>query len=126
MSIPYAVACALRYGKVNYQQYEEDCLEDQELLALTRKVSVREDEAFSKLVPGKRVALVRVRTGEETYQDQVEYPLGEPENPMTQDMLEEKYHSLLSAAGISEDRRNEILAAVYDIEHRFDDFLESL
>lgn len=126
MSIPYAVACALRYGRVNYQQYEEDCLEDQELLALTRKVSVREDEAFSKLVPGKRVALVKVRAGEELYQDQVEYPLGEPENPMTQDMLEEKYHSLLAAAGISEDRRKKLLAAVYDMEHRFDELLESL
>ena len=121
MSIPYGVACALLFGKVNYQQYERACLEDAGVAELMKKVSVREDPALSALVPGKRVAEVTVRTGDQTYRRSVDYPLGEPENPMSREMLEEKYDSLMAAAGVSQERRRTILTAIYDIEHRFEE-----
>lgn len=126
MSIPYGVACALLYGKVNYQQYEPDCLSDIKVSDLMKKVVVREDKDLSALVPGKRVAVVTVKTGDESVSQTVEYPLGEPENPMTREMLEDKYYSLMSAAGTEEEKIWDILADIYDIEHRFEELLALL
>ena len=121
MSIPYGVACALLYGKVNYQQYQPACLAEGQVSDLMKKVVVREDKDLSALVPGKRVAVVTVKTGKDSFRNTVEYPLGEPENPMSREMLEEKYDSLMAAAGVSQERRRTILTAIYDIEHRFEE-----
>ncbi len=126
MSIPYAVASALLFGKVNYQQYEPDCLEDERLDALMKKVEVREDKDLSVLVPAKRVAIVTVNAGEDSYCDQVDYPLGEPENPMSQEMLEEKFYSLMSAAGTGREQAEEILSRIYDLERSLGELLSLL
>ena len=124
MSIPYGVAAALIYGKVNYQQYEADCLDDRQVKELTGKVTIKEDPVLSGLVPAKRVAVVRVVTPDETFEDRVEYPLGEPENPMSQEMLEEKYFSLMDAAGQDPDLSRQILSCIYDLENQFNHFLD--
>ena len=126
MSIPYGVACALLYGKVNYQQYEPSCLSDSRVSELMKKVVVREDVALSALVPGKRVAKVTVKTAKESGSMVVEYPLGEPENPMSRKMLEDKYYSLMTAAKTEEEKIWDILADIYDIEHRFEELLTLL
>lgn len=124
MSIPYSVAVAVVCGKVNYQQYEDECISNPKVLELAKKVMVQEDAELSKLVPEKRAAIVTIRTFSNEYSNRVDYPLGEPENPMSKDAIKEKYKSLMSAAGKEDKEITRILDCIYDIENRYDELLE--
>ena len=120
MSIPYGVATAFVKGKVDYKQFEPDFWQDEPVLDLTARIQVREDPVLSAQAPGKRAARVTLVMPEGSFTCQVDHPLGEPENPMSKEMIEEKYHSMMEAAGVSPGTREEILACIYDIEGSFD------
>ena len=126
MSIPYAVCAAAKYGKVNFQEYESGCLNDRDILNLMKCVSVREDEELSGLVPKKRAAIVKVITAGGEYKSRVDYPLGEPENPMSKPMMEEKYRSMMDAADKTKAETEDILDDVYHLESRLPNLLESI
>lgn len=126
MSIPYSVAAALVFGKVDYQQFEEACLDDEHVRALTEKVSVVESSELSALVPAKRAAIAIVRTCDAEFSARVDYPKGEPENPISAEELEGKFFSLLAAAGQDETYACELLECAWHIEERFPDLLEML
>ncbi|MBR6257186.1 MAG: MmgE/PrpD family protein [Lachnospiraceae bacterium] len=124
MSMPYSVAAALKYGRVNYQQYEEDCLSDEELACLMKRVRIEEDPELSALVPAKRGAIVSIRSGKDTYTCRVDYPRGEPENPVTAQEIKDKFFSLCEAAGWDGADSKELYEAVMDVENRLPRLLE--
>ncbi len=126
MSTPYGVAAAVLYDQVNYEQYETACLEDERLLALAQKVEVVENEDLSALVPAKRAAIVKLTADGKTYENRVDYPKGEPENPILPEELEEKYYSLMKAAGKDEAYSQKVLDDIYHIEDRFEQLLNEL
>lgn len=126
MSMPYSVAAGIVFGKVNYQQYEKECLNDPRIAALMDRISVVEDPELSKLVPGRRAAVVTIRTEADVYEKRVDYPLGEPENPMTRQQLEEKYFSLMNAAGRTESESRKLLSDIYSLETKYQEFLQEL
>lgn len=100
LSIPFSVALAVITGDANLSQFET-LYDDVRILNLTKKVSVVEDEFLSSLVPIKRAAKVEITTRSgNSYEEMVEYPLGEPENPMTEDHLIKKFKALSEYAGI--------------------------
>lgn len=126
MSIPYAVAAAARFGSVNFQQYSEECIRDNELVNLLGRVSVLEDTELSKLVPKKRPAIVSIETDAGSFTKRVDYPLGEPENPMNYEMMKEKYLSMMEAAGRSQAETNDILNYIEHFEMKFDTLLTAM
>lgn len=126
MSIPYSVACAIVFGNVNYDRYSEECLSNPSIQKLLPKISVAEDAELSKLVPEKRSAIVLIRTKNGEYSDRVDYPLGEPENPMTEKDLDDKFYSLMYASGKSRDYSDRILFLINNLETSFNDFLLEL
>lgn len=100
LSIPFGVALAIITGDANLSQFET-LYDDVRILNLTKKVSVVEDEFLSSLVPIKRAAKVEITTRSgNSYEEMVEYPLGEPENPMTENHLIKKFKALCEYAGI--------------------------
>jgi 2-methylcitrate dehydratase PrpD len=124
MSIPYSVAVALYRGKAGMPEYEIDCVANEEILDLTRKISVESDDKISANFPEKQTAIVEVTTSNgKVYYEQVDYPKGEPENPMSVDEVKEKFVSLTMFSGRTAKEANEIFNAVMDIETRFDDML---
>ncbi len=109
MSIPYSVAIALTTGKAGIAEFAEPCASDGAVLALTQKVDVVPDAELSKLVPDKRVAIVEVAMNDGTFlSDKVEYPKGEPENPLSEEENLTKFLSMSDHAGLPQDRANEI------------------
>lgn len=101
-SIPYSVAAAYCFGDGGLDAYSETAVRNPEVLALTKKVRLVENPELSRLVPGKRAAIVTV-----TYQDgekmtrRVDYAKGEPENPFSTEEILAKYDSLMSLSGVS-------------------------
>jgi 2-methylcitrate dehydratase PrpD len=110
MSIPYATAAGLIFGKAGLQEFSEETVKNADVLTLTRKVHVRADEALSNAFPGKQSAVVTIRTANGEMTEQVDYPKGEPENPMTEAEFRERYDGLMAYGGIGPAAAGEVYA----------------
>ena len=113
MSIPFATAAGLLYGKAGLQEFSEEAVRRPEALALARKVRVEADEAFSAAFPGMQTAEVAVRTRKGDFKARVDYPKGEPENPLTDAEFRERYDGLMEYAGIGRDVQERVFGAVW-------------
>ncbi len=103
MSIPYSIAVALCSGKAGIEEFTEKHINDELVQRLTKMVSIQGDEELSKLVPDKRVAIVEVSQSDgRVFESRVDYPKGEPENPLSEEELYDKFSSMLSHADMPE------------------------
>ncbi len=101
MSIPYSLAVALIKGKAGLTEYLLENIYDNDVLTLTKKVKVVENKELSILCPQKRVAIVTINTDSNQYIERVDFPKGEPENPLTREEFFQKYIGLMNYAGIN-------------------------
>ena len=103
MSIPYSVAAALARRSGGMEVFSDDAMADGVLKDLAKKVDVLDADEFTALCPAKRIASVTVETVDgHTFSSRVDYPKGEPENPITDAELESKLRSLAAFAGVAE------------------------
>lgn len=109
MSIPFSVAIALSTGKAGIEEFAEPYVSDKTILRLTQRVDIIPDEELSLLVPDKRIAIVEVmmKNGDE-FSETVEYPKGEPENPLSAEENFAKFLSMATHAGLS-DNKSELI-----------------
>ena len=115
MSMPFCVALALSIGSAGMQDFSERNVADEQILELTKKVSVKENEMLSACVPDKRAAILHVEMKDGiVYSQQVDYPKGEPENPMSDEELEQKFMSLAMSAGVKSETCEYVLQQVLD------------
>lgn len=105
MSIPYSVAIALATGKAGIAEFAEPYVSDAAILDSTQKVDIIPDEELSKLVPDKRVAIVEVMMKDgKVFAEKVEYPKGEPENPLSPEENYAKFLSMTAHAGLQAEK----------------------
>lgn len=120
MSIPYSVAVALISGKASYEEFSEKYVTDPEIISLTKKIVVCADDELSKLVPEKRAAIVNITTyNENVFSERIDFPKGEPENPLSDNELEDKFISLSSYGNKSNQESQDILNIVWNLETDF-------
>lgn len=102
MSIPYGVAVGLLKGKAGLIEYDEEHVKDDTILGLVKKVRVQADPEFSAQFPKVQAAVVTImlKNGKEV-SEQVDFPKGEPENPMNNEEFVERFIGLLQYAGRS-------------------------
>lgn len=109
MSIPYSVAIALATGKAGIAEFAEPYVTDNAIIDLTQRVDIIPDEELSKLVPDKRVAIVDVLMKDgKVFSEKVEYPKGEPENPLSDEENYAKFLSMTTHAGLPEEKAKSI------------------
>lgn len=117
MSIPYSVAAALVRRSGGMEVFEEEALSDGILRDLAKKVSVVESEEFTALCPAKRIASVTVESVDgHSLCSQVDYPRGEPENPISDGELESKLRSLAAFGGVGKCRIDKLLSELSKAE----------
>lgn len=112
MSIPYSTAVGLIYGKAGLQEFSEELVRDPEILSLTGKVQVAADDALSAAFPAEQTAIVTIRTKTQTVTDRVDFPKGEPENPMTEEEFRSRYDGLTEYAGVDAAVSSKVFALV--------------
>lgn len=101
MSIPYSTAVGMIFGKVGLQEFEESIVTDQKVLSITQKVHVKDNSEFSNAFPEKQTAVVVVKTKDgNTFLERVDYPKGEPENPLIEEEFRNRYNDLMEYAEI--------------------------
>ena len=126
MSIPYAAAVGFIYGKAGLQEFSEDIIKNPQVQALTRKIEVVEDTNLSAEFPRLQAAIVTVKTKSKEYIKMVDYPKGEPENPLTDVEFRERYNSLLEYSGISFQIAESIFNTVYKENATVEEIISSL
>lgn len=105
MSIPFSLAVSIVTGKAGIEEFTDLYVNDDFIREITGKIQIYGDEELSKFVPDKRCAIVKVTLNNgSTYQEKVEYPKGEPENPLDEDELYDKFKSMALHAGLDEKR----------------------
>ena len=113
MSIPYSAVIALWTGKAGIAEFAEPYVSDPEILDLTQKVEIVSDEELSRLVPDKRVAIVNVHMcNGKVLSERVEYPKGEPENPLSPEENLAKFLSMTEHAGIASEKAQSIFQEI--------------
>lgn len=126
MSTPYSMAAALVLGNTDMQAFSNVNIENPDIKEVAKKIKVIESKELSCLVPQKRAAIVRILTDKDQYETRVDYPKGEPENPITKAELEEKYHSLMNEARVDKGKSDDILVCIYDMENQFEKLIQLL
>ena len=126
MSIPYSTAVGLIYGKAGLQEFSEDTVKNEEILKLTKKVHVVADTDLSSIFPEFQAAVVTIKTKNAEYVDRVDFPKGEPENPLTDEEFKSRYDGLMEYAGVEKQKSEEIFKIVNHEDPLVKDLLKIL
>ncbi|MFQ5729233.1 MAG: MmgE/PrpD family protein [Waddliaceae bacterium] len=94
-SLPYCIARAILDRKITTQTFDQDNIDDPRLKELIHKIKGEACEDFEKMFPEKQPSRVTILTkkGQE-FSAYLEYPKGDPREPMTPEDLENKFCSL--------------------------------
>lgn len=113
MSIPYSVAAGFVFGRAGLQEFTGESISDERLRRLASAVCVSEDEALSAAFPEKQAAIVTIRTADgKMLTERVDYPKGEPENPLTEEEFRLRYDGLMAYAGVETGASDEVFRMV--------------
>ena len=119
MSIPFGVAVALATGSAGLASYSEATVSNGTILSLTKKVIVLEDEELTRLCPEKRASILTIQMSNGTkLTKRVDYPKGEPENPLSQTELEAKFRELAMFGGLTKEACDMVLCEIWKKDWR--------
>ena len=93
-SVPYCLALAAIRGPEALQPLTRDVLGLPDVAALAGRVRLELDREIEDAFPARAGARLILDTGRGRFSRQVEYPYGDPANPMSQHDLETKFLSL--------------------------------
>lgn len=94
-SIPFALATILVHGRSGVDCFDERAVANPSVQALTAKVDVTEEPAYTRAYPERQLCDVIIRLkGGETLTGRCEVMKGEPANPHQPEEVEQKYFDL--------------------------------
>ncbi len=115
-SIPFALAVALLYDQIMPEHVSDTTLHNPAVLELARKVEVTVDEELNRHFPNKTMARVTIQMPQGAVQTLVEYPRGNPENPLSDAELTDKFRAL-TVPLIGAERSGKLVAAIHNLVH---------
>lgn len=113
MSIPFSVALALATGSADMKAFSIENVANKTILDLTKKVEIKEDADLTALNPQKRAAIVVVHTKDGDCSQRVDYPKGEPENPLSKEELENKFRGLAMYGGLTSEECETVIDEIW-------------
>ncbi len=126
MSTPYSVAVALVFGRAGLQEFSGEILENGFVRELAGKVRVVADESLSGIFPGRQSAILTIGTSDGVYAERVDFPKGEPENPLTEEEFRDRYDALMTYGRIGKDVYSSVYEMVGHPERKASDLIQGL
>src|SRR3974390_3512676 len=94
-SLPYVIAAALVERQVTPVQFTMEKIMDRRIRAQLNKVEVVADPELEKVFPALQRVIVNINTTDgRRFSKQLDYPKGDPRNPLTDQEVEEKFAAL--------------------------------
>jgi 2-methylcitrate dehydratase len=96
-SLPYCLAAAMVDKKITTESFSDDKLKDPRIYEVIDKIKGEPSVEFEKMFPAKQPSKVVISTKDgKQYSEYLEYPKGDPREPMTMEDLVNKFNSLAS------------------------------
>jgi 2-methylcitrate dehydratase PrpD len=114
-SLKYVVATALTHGSVRLAAFEPDRLSDPATLRMMQKIKTSVDPELDAAFPNKRAARIAIRAKGKREEWLQPTRVGDPDAPLTDKMLEEKYFELVTPV-LGEAKAREVLARLWQLE----------
>ncbi|MEW6670056.1 MAG: MmgE/PrpD family protein [Thermodesulfobacteriota bacterium] len=115
-SMPFGAAAAVLFGKASLNEYSQDNLKSPEVRQMMQRVRCVSDDDLEKEFPVKWPARVKITTKSgQAFSVQIDYPKGDPENPLTWEELIAKFTELVQPV-YSNDRIAKIIETVRTLE----------
>jgi 2-methylcitrate dehydratase PrpD len=114
-SLKYVVATALTHGSVRLAAFSPQRLSSKDTKALMQKISVSVDPELEAAFPGKRQARVAIRARGRREEFLQPTRIGDPEAPLSDRALEEKYFELVVPV-IGEAKAREVLQSLWRLQ----------
>ena len=94
-SLPYCMAVAMVDKKITTDSFSDEKLNDPRIYEVIDKIIGEPSQEFEKMFPAKQPSRVVLTTNDgRMFEEYLEYPKGDPREPMTMDDLENKFNSL--------------------------------
>jgi 2-methylcitrate dehydratase len=115
-SLPYVIAAAIVDRNVTPAQFTNAKITDPVIREQLHKVKVVADPEVEKLVPALQRVIVRVTTTDgRTFDKQLDYPKGDPRNPLSDAEIEAKFDALAEPV-LTKAGRAAVKDAVWNLE----------
>jgi len=113
-SLPYCIAAAIVDRQITTQSFSDEKMKDERIWQVIDKIKGKASQEFEKMFPAKQPSKVVVKTNDgKEFSEYLEYPKGDPREPMTMDDLSAKFNSL-SAPLLSEKRQKEMVDMIFN------------
>jgi len=117
-SLPYVIAAAVAERQVTPLQFTPAKIVDPVIRAQLRKVQVVADAEIEKVFPELQRVTVRIHTIDGCeFTTQLDYPKGDPRNPLTDKEVEEKFEALAGPV-MSHEARRRAMDAIWNLERQ--------
>jgi 2-methylcitrate dehydratase len=115
-SLPYVIAAAIAERQVTPLQFTSEKIMDPTIRAQLNKIVVVADPEIERVFPSLQRAAVTVQTTDgREFSKQLDYPKGDPRNPLTDKEVEEKFEALAGPVMTAEARRKAV-DAIWSLE----------
>jgi 2-methylcitrate dehydratase PrpD len=114
-SLKYVVATALTHGSVRLAAFEPERLSDPATLQVMQKIKTSVDPELEAAFPAKRAARVAIRAKGKREEWLQPTRIGDPDAPLSDKMLEDKYFELVTPV-LGDARAREVLARLWTLE----------
>jgi 2-methylcitrate dehydratase PrpD len=115
-SMPFGAAVAVIYRKAGLGEFHLSKIRSEEVKRMMSRVECLVDPDLEKTFPKQWCATAEILTKDgQTCFVKIEYPKGDPENPLSWEELIEKFHEL-SGRFFSKGRRSRIIEGVKELE----------
>jgi len=115
-SLPYVIAAALAERQVTPVQFEMRKIMDPTIRAQLRKVEVVADPEIEKVFPALPRVIVNLTTTDgRTMSKQLDFPKGDPRNPLSDAEVEEKFAALAEGV-LSDGSQKKLKNAIWNLE----------
>lgn len=126
-SLPYCIAAALVDHQVTTNSFSDEKLKDSRIWEVIDKIKGIASEEFEKMFPAKQPSRVVVTTtAGKKHEAYLEYPKGDPREPMTEADLDAKFGALADRL-LKKERQAAIKKTIFECEKQSArDFMKSL
>ena len=115
-SLPYCIAAAIAERQVTPAQFTMAKIEDPLIRAQLRKVEVVADAEIEKVFPALQRVIVKITaTDGREFTKQLDYPKGDPRNPLSDREIEEKFAALAEGV-LKKEEQTRLIDAVWNLE----------
>jgi len=126
-SLPYCMAAAIVDKKISTASFSDEKLSDPRVFEVIDKIKGEPSIEFEKMFPAKQPSKVVVVTNDgKEYSEYMEYPKGDPREPMTIEDLDNKFSGLAEGT-LSSERQTAIKEMIFNCEGMtINDFMSKL